>query len=192
MRKVGSRALAIGLALLAAGPVGAQQQPSATELIAAQRAAMARLAWMDGEWRGPAVTQAEGGEHRVTQTERIGGLLDGTVKVIEGRGFNPDGSKGFNAFGVISYDPSTDRFEFRSYAQGRSGTFTITPTGDGYVWEIPAGPTTIRYTATLADGTWTEVGDRVMPGRPPVRFFEMKLRRVGDSTWPEAGSMTPG
>jgi hypothetical protein len=189
---MGIGAVAIGLALSAAGPAGAQQPPSATELIAAQRAAMARLAWMDGEWRGPAVTRAEDGEHRVIQTERIGGLLDGTVKVIEGRGFNPDGSKGFNAFGVISYDPSADKFEFRSYAQGRSGTFAIAPNGNGYVWEIPAGPATIRYTATLADGTWTEVGDRLVPGRPPVRFFEMNLHRVGDSAWPAAGAMTPG
>ncbi len=189
MRRAVGSILAMSLAL--AAPAAAQQ-PSPAELIAAQRTAMARLAWMNGEWRGPAVTRTADGEHRVTQTERIGDLLDGSIKVVEGRGFNPDGSKGFNAFGTISYDPATDKFEFRSYAQGRSGTFSIVPNADGYVWEIPAGPGTIRYTATLADGTWTEVGDQIMPGRPPVRFFEMKLRRVGDSAWPEAGALTPG
>jgi hypothetical protein len=190
MQRWNISALVIGVALAAAAPLAAQQQASASELAAAQRTAMARLAWMDGEWRGPAVTQTADGEHRVIQTERIGGLLDGTIKVIEGRGFNPDGTKGFNAFGVISYDPSADAFEFRSYAQGRSGTFTITPTGDGYVWEIPAGPATIRYTASVANGTWTEVGDRLVEGRPPARFFEMKLQRIGDSAWPEAGALT--
>ena len=185
-----SKSLAMSL-ILAAAPVPAgAQQPPASELLAAQRTAMVRLAWLDGEWRGPAVTQTADGEHRVTQTERIGGMLDGTIKVIEGRGFNPDGSKGFNAFAVVSYDPASEKYEFRSYAQGQSGTFAITPNGTGYVWEIPAGPMTIRYTATLADGTWTEVGDRIMPGRPPVRFFEMNLRRVGDSSWPGAGAMT--
>jgi len=176
--------------LVVAVPAAAQQPP-ASELLAAQRMAMARLAWMDGQWRGPAVTQTETGEHRVTQTERIGNLLDDTVKVVEGRGFNPDGSKGFNAFGVISYDVAAQRFEFRSCAQGRCGTFTLAPTGDGYVWEIPAGPQmTIRYTATLKDGLWTEVGDRLVQGRAPIRFFEMNLRRVGDSDWPGAGAMT--
>ena len=45
--------------------------------------------------------------------------------------------------------------------------------------------------ATLADGTWTEVGDRIMPGRPPVRFFEMRLRRVSDSDWPAANGPGP-
>jgi hypothetical protein len=189
MKAIIGAAAAVGLAVTAS--VAAAQQRSASELIATQQAAMAKLAWMDGQWRGPAVTQAAEGEHRVTQTERIGNLLDGTIKVVEGRGFNPDGSKGFNAFGTISFDPNSGKYEFRSYAQGQAGTFVMTPGVNGYVWEIPAGPQmTIRYTATLVGGTWTEVGDRIVPGRPPSRFFEMNLKRVGDSAWPGAGAMT--
>ena len=78
-----------------------------------------------------------------------------------------------------------------SYAQGYQGDFVITPTADGYTWEIPAGPMTIRYTAVVNDGKWREVGDRIMPGRAPVRFFEMNLVRVGDSDWPGAGAISP-
>ncbi|MEO6387258.1 MAG: DUF1579 domain-containing protein [Croceibacterium sp.] len=166
------------------------QQPDAAALIASEQAAMAKFAWMDGEWRGLAVTQTATGEHRVTQTERIGNLLDGTIKLVEGRGFNPDGSKGFNAFGVIAYDPAAQTFAFTSHAQGQSGSFVMTPHDNGYVWEIPAGPMTIRYTANLANGTWTEIGERIIPGRPPVKFFEMNLHRLGDSAWPGAGAMT--
>lgn len=185
------KSLVAAVIALSAVPAAAQQRTPAA-LIAAQQAALAKFAWMDGQWRGPAVTQTETGEHRVTQTERIGPFLDGSVKVVEGRGFNPDGTKGFNAFGVIGFDPASGKYEFRSYAQGRAGTFPIVPTADGYVWETPAGPNmTIRYTATLKDGTWTEVGDRVSPGQPPVRFFEMHLKRVGESAWPGAGAMTP-
>ena len=43
---------------------------------------------------------------------------------------------------------------------------------------------TIRYTATSRGGTWTEVGDRIAPGQPPMRFFEMHLTRVADTSWP--------
>jgi len=43
----------------------------------------------------------------------------------------------------------------------------------------------------VKDGRWTEVGDRIAPGRDPVRFFEMKLQRVGDSEWPGAGAIPP-
>lgn len=179
----------LGLALIASMPGAAQVADTAA--LSAQKVALDKFAWMDGTWRGPAVTKGPGGEHRVTQTERIGPMLGGTVRVIEGKGFNPDGSVGFNAFAVISWDAQKQAYNFRSYAQGRSGDFMIRPTADGYVWEIPAGPMTIRYTATLKDGTWTEIGERIAPGQAPVQFFEMHLKRVGDTAWPNGGAMTP-
>jgi len=50
-------------------------------------------------------------------------------------------------------------------------------------------------TFAFMDGVWrgpaTTVRDRIVPGKDPVRFFEMKLRRVGDSGWPEAGAIAP-
>ena len=127
----------------------------------------------------------------VTQTERIGPFLNGSVKVIEGRGYNPDGTVGFNAFGIISYQPGQQTYTLRSYALGYSGDFPLTLTADGYIWNVPAGPMTIRYTATIRNGTWREVGDRIMPGKDPVRFFEMNLKRVGDTTWPGDGAISP-
>lgn len=167
-----------------------RQDPAA--LITAQREAMQRLAIMDGVWRGPAWTILPSGEkHTITQTERIGPFLDGSVKVIEGRGYDPDGKVTFNAFGTISYNPATRAYTLHSYAQGQVGDFVLTPTTDGYVWEIPAGSMTIRYTAVIKDGRWREVGDRIMPGREPVRFFEMNLKRIGDTNWPAGGAVSP-
>jgi hypothetical protein len=65
----------------------AQERPSPAALIAAQRDAMTRLAYMDGVWKGPAWTILPSGEkHTFTQTERIGPFLDGSLKVVEGRG----------------------------------------------------------------------------------------------------------
>jgi len=186
------RLAGLALVALAAAPAHARAQgddPAA--LIAAQRAAMAPLSFMDGVWRGPAWTiLASGARHDITQTERIGPFLGGSVKVVEGRGYDPDGTVTFNAFGTISFNPATRVYTLHSYAQGREGDFVLTPTGDGYVWEIPAGPMTIPYTAVIKDGAWREVGDRIMPGREPVRFFEMNLRRVGDTDWPAAGAVS--
>ena len=183
----------LGLGLAAFAAIGmAQERPDPAALLAAQRDAMATFAFMDGVWRGPATTeQASGDKHAITQTERIGPLLGGSVKVIEGRGYDPDGKTTFNALGIISYNLATKSFSMRSYAMGYSGDFIIQRTSDGFTWEIPAGPTTIRYNAVVKDGTWTEVGDRIAPGRDPVRFFEMKLTRVGDSAWPQAGAIAP-
>jgi len=185
--------LSLLAAIAAATSTGlAQRPPDPKVLVAAQREKMAPLAYMDGVWRGQATTTLPSGEiHNITQTERIGSFLDGSVRVIEGRGYEPDGRVAFNAFAVISYDPAKQGYTMRSYAQGRVGDFVITPTSDGFVWEIPAGPMTIRYTAVVKDGKWREVGDRIMPGQPPVRFFEMNLVRIGDTDWPGAGAISP-
>jgi hypothetical protein len=172
--------------------LSAQARPDPAALISAQKEAMAPLAYMDGVWRGPAWTILPSGEkHNITQTERIGPFLDGSVKVIEGRGYDAGGKITFNAFGTISYDPGKKTFTLHSHAMGYVGDFALTPTSDGYTWEIPTGPTTIRYTAVIKDGTWKEVGDRIAPGKEPVRFFEMNLKRVGDSSWPAAGAIPP-
>jgi hypothetical protein len=173
-------------------PAAAQGRPDPAPLMAAQREAMAALSAMNGVWRGTAWTLLPSGEKRsLVQTERIGPMLDGTVKVIEGRGYEADGKLSFNAFGVVSFNPATRAYSFRSHALGQSGDFVFAPTADGYTWEIPAGPSTIRYTAVIKDGTLREVGDRIAPGREPLRFFEMTLQRVGDSDWPAAGAIGP-
>ena len=191
----GSRPAFLVLSLLLllavpAAPAHAQRPPDPTTLLAAQREGMARLAYMDGVWRGTAWTLLPSGEkHTVTQTERIGPFLDGSVRVIEGRGYEADGSVGFNALGIVSYKPGEKTYVFHAYAQGNVGDFVLTPTEDGYVWEIPAGPMTIRYTAVIKDGKWREAGDRILPGKDPVRFFEMELARIGDTDWPAGGAV---
>src|SRR5512132_3403634 len=116
-----SRAALAFMALIAgaASPVFAQGRPDSAALIAAQKEAMAAFSAMDGVWRGPAWTILPSGEkHNITQTERIGPFLDGSIKVIEGRGYEPDGRVGFNAFGTISYNPATRAYTLHSHAQG--------------------------------------------------------------------------
>jgi hypothetical protein len=181
--------LFIGVVAAATGAL-AQGRPDPAKLLAAQREALAKLTFLDGVWRGPAMTvEASGAKHELVQTERVGPMLDGAVKVIEGRGYAADGSVAFNALAIVSYDPAKQAYSIRSYAMGNAGDFVLTPTADGFTWEIPAGPMTIRYTVVIKDGAWHEVGDRVVPGKDPTRFFEMTLTRVGDTTWPAGGAI---
>lgn len=154
--------------------------------------AIARLGFMRGVWVGQASGyNPGGGRYTVTQTERIGTLLDGQVLVIEGHGYNADGTTGFNAFGVVSWNSEAGKYEFRSYTGGRSGTFPFTAIDNGYVWEVPAGPGVMRYTADITSTTYHEVGDFVTPGQPPRRVFEMTLTRRGDTDWPAANPVQP-
>lgn len=173
-------------ALAVAPPVddGAQR-------MAAERQAMSALAWMDGEWRGTATTKTPSGDHKVVHTERIGTLLGGTIRLVEGHAYRADGSTGFNALGMIRFDPDTKTYRMASHAEGRFGDYALVPTADGYSWSIPAGPMTIKYTATLKNGVWVETGERLMPGRPAIPFFRMEMRRLGASAWPAGKPVGP-
>ena len=155
-----------------------------------QRRSMQPLSIFDGTWRGPAkIILPDGKELLITQTERVGSFLSETVKVIEGRGYAQDGSITFNAFAVISYSPQSNKYNFHSYAQGYSGDFPLEVRPDGFTWSIKAGPATLRYTATVKDEVWVEVGERLVEGQVPVKTFEMTLRRIGNTDWPAAGAV---
>lgn len=190
-----NRSLAAGLAAIlitfSAPPALAQMQsPTGTQQ---QRDAIARLGDMDGEWRGTAVIYSPSGPMTLTQTERIGTMLGGSVRVIEGRGYAADGSVAFNALGIISWDTQRNAYNFRSYAQGYQGDFPFEVTADGFRWQTPAGPgATIQYVATVGDGRWREVGSYVRDGQPPMPYFEMNLTRIGNTGWPAEGAVAPG
>jgi hypothetical protein len=120
-------------------------------------------------------------------------MLGGDIIVIEGRGYRPDGSTGFNAFAVVSFNPHTTKYEIRSYAQGNAGTFELRPTDSGYVWEVPAGPDAVmRFTATITGDQWREVGEYIAADQAPVPSFEMNLRRVAETDWPLTTPVGPG
>lgn len=180
----------VAFSLLVAAPAGAQvQQPAGSP---AQREHVGALDFLDGEWRGTATTTMPGHTTVLTQTERVGPLLGGSVKLIEGRGYAADGSTQFNAFAVLSWDERAGKYLFRSYANGYTGEYPFELTENGFRWEMPAGPNAmIKYVAVVENGTWHEVGDYVAEGQPPRRFIELRLTRVGDTDWPGEGAVSP-
>lgn len=166
--------------------------PDREAMMDEQKTALAPLAILDGTWRGPAKVYEGGRVIELTQTERVGPFLGGAVRVIEGRGFLPDGTLRFNAFAVISWLPMAKKYNFRSYAEGFERDFPIDIHPDGFTWSINAGPAgTIRYTAKVKDNVWTERGERVVEGQPPILIFEMALQRIGNTSWPDAGAVAP-
>ena len=184
--------LLVSAALLLASPGAIAQQADTATRIASQVEALKTFAMLDGVWRGPAtVTQPNGSTLAFTQTERIGPFLGGSIRVIEGRGYDDSGAVRFNAFGIVSFDPQTRGYTLHSHAQGHVGDFAFVATGDGYRWEIPIGPATLRYTATVKDGELYEIGERIVAGSAPQKVFEMRLKRIGDTDWPAAGAVSP-
>ena len=190
MRRLRFASALVAFSLLAAAPAVAQvQQPAGSPV---QRERVGALDFMNGEWRGTATTTMPGHSTVLTQTERVGPLLGGSVKLIEGRGYAADGTTRFNAFAILSWDERAGKYLFRSYANGYTGEYPFELTEDGFRWEMPAGPNAkIQYVAVVRDGTWHEVGDYVAEGQPPRRFIELRLTRIGDTDWPGAGAVAP-
>ena len=169
-----------------AAPAGAQRE---SPLLDQQAKAMAALDFLDGEWAGPAVAHEPSGVITMTQTERSGTLLGGTIRLVEGRAFNTTGKTLFNAFAVISYDPRTSQYVITSHAGGYVTTAELKLTATGFVWEVPAGPRAkMHFTATVQNGLWNEIGDYVAEGSAPRRTFEMNVRRLRPSNWPAGKS----
>lgn len=178
-------------AILAAPAAAAAQTllPAGTE---EQRQAMRTLDWMDGEWVGEAkILMGPGAGTAHPHTERIGPMLGGSIKVIEGRTVEADGTVSFNAFAVVSWDDAADRYVMRSYANGQAADFPLEATADGFRWTTPSRGGEMRYVTTFRDGEWVETGDFVMPGREPMRVIELRLRRRGDTGWPAADPVVP-
>ncbi len=151
------------------------------------------LSFMFGEWSGTA--SGIGYDQKpfeITQTERVGPMLDGAATVIEGRGYTDSNQLAFNAFAIVSYDKRREKWEIRSYTGGHAGTFPFEPKENGYVWSTPAGPDAVmRYTATFDGDTWHQIGEYVPKSGEPQQTFEMTLKRIGDTDWPSAGVVHP-
>lgn len=184
-------AVAIGLFLPLPASVSAQD-PAAEALKGEQRAAMERFAFMDGEWRGTVVSTGPMGEVALTQTERVGTMASGVVRIIEGRGYQADGTLAFNAVAMITYDTASDEYVMTTTAQGRVGRPWFRPTDTGFHWGFTTGPAKLTYEAVIENGVWTETGYMQIGEEPRTRFLEMRLERTGDSAWPAAGAVGPG
>lgn len=149
----------------------------------ASRAAMDRLGFMVGVWRGEAWMQR--GQERVqtTMTETVERKLGGVVFQVEGIGVLAAADSAqrrvvHHALGVISFDPQSGNYGLRSYiASGQSGDFAVTLLPDGVSWsrEVPGGR--IRNTARFAGGVWHEVGEFSRDGTTWVPIMEMRLKK---------------
>ncbi|HEY0113969.1 MAG TPA: DUF1579 domain-containing protein [Allosphingosinicella sp.] len=180
--------LALSSSAVAQAPAAPVRAWDPAARIAAQRNAMKALAFLDGEWRG--TVRINEMPEAMTHTERVGTLLDGTIRLVEGRAYDKAGKTGFNAFAIISYDPAKRVYSMRSHAMGFVGDYPLTVRPDGFSWSHPAGPgAEMRYTATVKGGEWHEVGERVAKGAEPVKTIDLRVRKLGPSLWPEAGAV---
>jgi hypothetical protein len=151
------------------------------------RAAMTKLAALAGHWEGEAtVTLGPGQVYKVKQKEHVQYKLDGNVLLIEGTGremaTDGEGKVVFQAMAVCTFDPMTKKYQFHAFRDnGMSKVASAEVTETGFIWGFEDGRGgKVRYTITVADDTWVEVGEYLVEGMPPRKIFEMAVKRIAD------------
>lgn len=172
------RSSLVALCLLPAAAVA--QAPDAAALVQRSRDALAPVAALVGQWEGEATIRRGPGEPtRVRQSEDILWGASGTVISIRGTGRDPaTGATVFEAVGTLWFDPDLGKVRLRTHTDGRSVEADVEVRPDTLVWGFAVPGGRVRYVIALTADTWTETGDYIAEGRPPLRTTELRLRRV--------------
>ena len=147
------------------------------------RAAIERLRFMEGTWRGTAWMMRGNQRTQTEMVETVEPKLGGTVLLVQGLGTVADSGAGtrrtvHDALAVISFDPRSGAYAMRSYiGSGQFGEFALTLVDGGVSWtrEVPGGR--IRNTARYTADEWHEVGEFSRDGTTWTQVMEIKLRR---------------
>ena len=149
------------------------------------KAAMDKLAWLEGSWKGEGWRLTPTGEKAsFSVKEEAVPKLDGVVLTLEGLGWSRDaqGEKhiGHHAFAVLSYDPFARGYRINAFTwEGYQTTATPEVAEGKFRWRVPAGPgVEMRYYTRLGEnGEWLEKGERCT-GEECVEVMAMRLNKV--------------
>tara|TARA_R100001015_G_C4631324_1_gene193746 strand:- start:2011 stop:2532 length:522 start_codon:yes stop_codon:yes gene_type:complete len=142
--------------------------------------ALVALDGLIGEWEGEGYIINQQQE-RITfkQHEMIYYDLDSNIIMVEGKGMSGERIV-HDARAIISPSDSANHFEFYSFlAGGRKGKFTMIKSENEINWYIDVPNGEIKYTITLKDDEYHEIG-QFGSGGQWYPFMEMNLKRIGD------------
>ena len=150
---------------------------------AKERAGLAPLAKMVGQWQGDARVQMGSGEAQiVTQHEDVVWGAGQTVLMVRGTGRLKDGNPGtiiFEAAAMLWYDSDAKMIRMRAHrAEGVSMEPEVQLKGDTLFWGFEANGGRVQYTTVVTETEWHEIGQFIMPNARPFQTMEMRLKRL--------------
>jgi len=150
----------------------------------AQRAAMAKLAFLVGKWEGEArIYRGPGEPTTLAMTEDASYRLGGLILLIEGIGRSKaDGKPALQAIGFISYDDAKGTYQMRAFNDGRFLETEVALADDGksFAWGFTLEQ--IRTSSVLRineRGEWTEQHEITIGEQPAKRLMEVVVRKMG-------------
>lgn len=170
--------------LLAPHPLTAQSAPAHPPGNAA-REAVAKVAFLEGSWKGEAsIDMGPRGTQAIVQTETVESRLGGAALVVHGLGKSRavEGQPErvvHEAIGVIYHDEATKGLKILAIkADGASTTSDLVPEAGGWRWFLSTPRGRVRYTISQPNpGEWHEVGEISPDGATWRKFYEMRLQK---------------
>jgi hypothetical protein len=158
-------------------------QPPRIPDLNAQRAAMQKLAFLIGKWRGEArLLRGPNQWLDLHQTEEAQFKLDGLLLLIEGLGRpKADGQPVLQALGIISFDDETSTYRMRAFNDGRflESEVKLLDQPNAITWGFTLGPFKTNSILRINDrGEWTELAELTINTDPPKKLLELTVHRV--------------
>jgi hypothetical protein len=154
--------------------------------VAQAQKAMARVAFLVGEWEGEGwIIRGPEGRTAFRQKENITLGANGTAITLRGEGSVLDSASGrwqvvFEAGGLLTYDAAEKRYKMLN-AGGNGRALSLEPEirDNGMTWGFDLPGSRIRYVISHPpDGSFTEIGEMSADdGATWRQFFYMKLHR---------------
>jgi len=160
-------------------------QLNAQDFSSPVKKAIGKFDFMIGKWEGVGWAYTSDGvkEHSKIK-EDIRHDLDSTIIVIKGKGMSEkDGQKvkTHHALGVLSYDSFRQKITLNSWIhKGMSTVAHVDYKAEGsFVWWFEVeGTMTMRYTVSVENNHWKEIGEMSTDNVNWRQFFEMNLMKV--------------
>lgn len=138
-----------------------------------------------GNWQGEGWSML-GPNQRVEfiQTESVETKANGHVVVVEGLGRDKETNVlAFQAFGIFSYNLVDENYNFTAHQTNGYAISVVPEIGDDHFqWGFDTGQGLVRYTATITDSTWSQIGEFSPDGGENwFQNFEMNLSKIEEA-----------
>lgn len=156
-------------------------QLKAQESPMAVKTKLDKLSSLVGTWEGTGwYQQGPDKRYEIRQTENVESKLNGTLLLVEGRGFVND-SLAFNAMAFFSYNPYKKQYVIESHLMDGKATVAtgFFRENGSFEWgfTFPNNQGQIRYIINFDENNWHESGEYSRDGNQWFKTFEMNLTK---------------